>query len=166
MKRASKNKRRALRVGLKPQDHRSGPVDGSWWPRSRDLHAELPQLLPELSGQLGLVNLVLYDFGGWSTSPGYVTSQERAVKTTGFLRRPLNAVRVVGLQQKQLLLLVIPHDLHPDDAHSIMTSAADRHNTDAPERLSEILSPDHTRGCDMVPRLRARAGDGGGDLGE
>ncbi|WP_148223363.1 DUF5994 family protein [Segniliparus rotundus] len=151
---------------LKPQDHGSGPVDGSWWPRSRDLHVELPRLLPELVGQLGLVNLVLYDFGGWSTAPGHVTSQERAVKTTGEARRPLNAVRVVGLSQKQLLLLVIPHDLHPDDARSIMARAAGRHNTDAPERLSQILSPDGAQGTDVVPRQRSWAGDGGGDLGE
>lgn len=167
MKRASKNQRRALRVRLKPEDHRSGPVDGSWWPRSRDLHAELPLLLPELVGQLGLVNLVLYDHGGWSTSPEHVISQERAVRTTGSPRQPLNAVRVVGLNQKQLLLLVVPHDLHPDDARSIMAGAAGRHNTDASERLSQILSPDDVSGCDMVPRPRSWGGDdGGGDLGE
>lgn len=165
LKRASKNQRQTLRMRLKPEGHRSGPVDGSWWPRSRDLHAELPRLLPELSGQLGPVNLVMYDRGGWSTSPRYVTSQERAVKTTESPHRPSNAVRVVGLNQKQLLLLVIPHDLHPDDAHSIMTSAANRHNTDAPERLSEILVPDDAPGSDIVPRWRSWDDDGG-DLGE
>ncbi|MGL6234870.1 MAG: DUF5994 family protein [Segniliparus sp.] len=155
-----------MRLRLKPEGHKSGPVDGSWWPRSRDLHAELPRLLPELSGQLGPINLVMYDHGGWSTAPGYVTSQQRAVKTTGSSRRPSNAVRVVGLNQKQLLLLVIPHDLHPDDAHSIMASAANRHNTDAPGRLSDILAPDGARGSDMVQRQSSWAGDGGGDLGE
>ena len=34
-----------VRLRLKPAAPTSGHVDGSWWPRSRDLAAELPDLL-------------------------------------------------------------------------------------------------------------------------
>src|SRR4051812_35019694 len=41
------------RLELKPNFPRTGFVDGGWWPRSRDLRAELPDLIASLSAQLG-----------------------------------------------------------------------------------------------------------------
>ncbi|HVW42390.1 MAG TPA: DUF5994 family protein, partial [Amycolatopsis sp.] len=41
--------RPALRLRLKPKAPTTGYVDGAWWPRPRDLSAELPALLAVLA---------------------------------------------------------------------------------------------------------------------
>jgi hypothetical protein len=42
---ATEPPRLTLRLKLKPKAPTTGYVDGAWWPRSRDLSAELPALL-------------------------------------------------------------------------------------------------------------------------
>ena len=46
----------SLRLRLKPKAPRTGYVDGGWWPRSRDLVAELPELAEILTGAGALVS--------------------------------------------------------------------------------------------------------------
>ena len=41
-----------VRLRLKPKAPTTGWVDGGWWPRSRDLAAELPGLLSVLAVRL------------------------------------------------------------------------------------------------------------------
>src|SRR5439155_16889727 len=46
------------RFQLRPEAPTTGHVDGAWWPRSRDLAAELPALLAALAARLGRVHRV------------------------------------------------------------------------------------------------------------
>jgi hypothetical protein len=52
-----------LRLRLKPKAPTT--VDGGWWPRSRDLAAELPSLLSVLAVRLGRIERVGYHIGEW-----------------------------------------------------------------------------------------------------
>ena len=47
--------RERLRLRLKPKAPTTGWVDGGWWPRSRDLAAELPGLLSVLAVRMGRI---------------------------------------------------------------------------------------------------------------
>jgi hypothetical protein len=55
-----------LRLKLKPKAPTIGSVDGAWWPRSRDLAAELPALLAVLAVRLGPIERVGYHLGDWA----------------------------------------------------------------------------------------------------
>ncbi|HEY5854871.1 MAG TPA: DUF5994 family protein [Aldersonia sp.] len=49
------------RLRLKSNEPRAVCVHGAWWPRSRDLAAELPGLLTVLPIQLGAIDRVVFD---------------------------------------------------------------------------------------------------------
>jgi len=46
------------RLRLKPAAPAMGHVDGAWWPRTRDLTAELPALLAAVAARLGRIDRV------------------------------------------------------------------------------------------------------------
>ena len=50
---ANEQPRYPLRLRLRPKALTTGYVDGAWWPRSRDLAAELPALLAVPAVRLG-----------------------------------------------------------------------------------------------------------------
>ena len=54
-----------LSLRTKPKAPEPGYVDGAWWPRSRDLSAELPALLAVLAARLGPIARVSYQPTAW-----------------------------------------------------------------------------------------------------
>lgn len=96
------------RLRLKPKGVRTGHVDGAWWPHSHDLQTELPDLLAVLAVRLGTIHTVKYDTHGWSTSPRLADTQHRSVMMSGSQFQPANTLHVVGINRKQLVLLVVP----------------------------------------------------------
>jgi hypothetical protein len=112
------------RLRLKPKAPRSGYVDGAWWPYSDDLTSELPDLLAVLSVRLGLVERVMYNLGEWATAPAKATLGQRVVRLDGYRRQPVNTLEVLGLNHSRIILLVVPPNTDPDQAHSAMMAAA------------------------------------------
>ncbi|WP_123029214.1 DUF5994 family protein [Mycolicibacterium stellerae] len=112
------------RLRLKPKAPTTGHVDGAWWPRSGDLSHELPDLLAVLSVRLGVVDRVMYNLAEWATVPRRLTTGGRAVRLDGYTRQPANTLQVRGMNREQILLLVVPANTDPDDAHEAMMSAA------------------------------------------
>lgn len=55
----------AARLELKPTVPASAWVDGAWWPRTKDLSAELPPLLSALLERIGTVAVVGYHLNAW-----------------------------------------------------------------------------------------------------
>ena len=56
----------SLRLRLKPADRSCGLVQGAWWPRTDQLHIELPPLLAALAPRVGSVDRVIYDETSWA----------------------------------------------------------------------------------------------------
>ncbi|MFD0395447.1 DUF5994 family protein [Streptomyces nogalater] len=48
---------------------REGNLDGAWWPRSRAIGAELPDLIHVLTGRFGPITRVGLDATTWDHSP-------------------------------------------------------------------------------------------------
>ncbi|ORA21250.1 DUF5994 family protein [Mycobacterium aquaticum] len=133
---------RTPRLRLKPKASHSGYVDGAWWPHTSDLGAELPDLLAVLSVRLGPIERVLYNVGEWSTAPTKLATGGRRVRLDGYQRQPVNTIEVVGLDRDRIILLTVPAQTDPADAHGALMNAA---RPDNRSTVADILaSAQHT----------------------
>lgn len=84
-----------LRLELDTGDRSIG---GFWWPHSRDLAAELPDLLTMLTSRLGPIHRVIYHLDEWTTVPGELDFGRRQVRLDGYRRdMPARTVQIVGV---------------------------------------------------------------------
>ena len=123
------------RLRLKPKAPISGYVDGAWWPHSNDLPTELADLLAVLSVRLGPIERVLYNLAEWAKVPKKVPVNAGVLRLAGYTRQPVNTIEVIGRNRSKIVLLVVPVDTDPDDAHHTMMAAAARHDATTVESL-------------------------------
>src|SRR5688500_4448041 len=71
---------RAARVSLAPGGGSPGPLDGAWWPRSRDLTRELPPLAAAFEERWGRITRAAVNPAFWPVIP-------RKVQVTGHVVR-------------------------------------------------------------------------------
>jgi hypothetical protein len=62
----------------------SSPFDGAWFPRTRDLAAELPELIAELDRRGVRVERFTYPLDAWSPVPRKIVVSDRIIRTGGF----------------------------------------------------------------------------------
>ena len=74
-----------VRVSLRESagDSRS-PFDGAWFPRSRDLTVEVPELIAELDRRGMRVERFTYALDAWEAAPRKLLVGDRIVRTGGF----------------------------------------------------------------------------------
>ncbi|MEV6611020.1 DUF5994 family protein [Kutzneria sp. NPDC051319] len=125
----------SLRLRLKPKGPVTGYVDGGWWPHSRDLAAELPELAAVLSVRLGPIQRIAYAMDTWETAPNRVDVDGRHVRMEGFRSQDRDTVAVTGLNGQRLSLLVVPPDAGDTAGHDAMMAAAHRDNADSPSSI-------------------------------
>jgi hypothetical protein len=141
---ANEQPRYPLRLRLRPKALTTGYVDGAWWPRSRDLAAELPALLAVLAVRLGEIPRVSYNLTEWETAPPEVAAAGVRVRLSGFWSRPPHTVDVVAGDRRRLTLLLVPPDSSPSVAHHAMMRAARHENTDTVEVLLHASEVDES----------------------
>ena len=107
---------------LETTHSRQGVLDGAWWPRSRDIGAELPDLIHVLAGHLGPITRVGLDATAWDELPTRLVIDDRVVHIDSF---PVgdNTVLITRGDQDHFSLLVIPPHATPDAAHAAMARA-------------------------------------------
>jgi hypothetical protein len=113
-------------------------LDGAWWPRSRDIGAELPVLVTALTEHLGLVTRVGLDSSAWDELPTRLMVDGRVVHLDSF---PVgdDTVLVTRGDQDHFSLLVVPPGTAPDAARAAMTRAVRADNaTEAEQILIDI----------------------------
>ena len=126
------------RLRLKPKAPQSGYVDGAWWPRTDDLTAELPDLLAVLSVRLGRIDRVMYNLNEWAKAPAKLATGRRTVRLDGYRLQPVNTVEVLGLNRNKIVLLVVPQQTDPDQAHTTLMAAAGPDNASTIDSLLTI----------------------------
>lgn len=120
------------RLSMKPRAQSSGCVDGAWWPRSRNLPAELP----DLAAGLGRVERVSYNLSTWDVSaPGRITVDGRRVRLDGFRSQHPHSVEVTTTDRRRLTLLVVPPESTPASAHRMLATASQRDNVGSVDEL-------------------------------
>ncbi|CAM5573202.1 DUF5994 family protein [Streptomyces narbonensis] len=124
---------------LRTTHSREGVLDGAWWPRSRDVATELPDLIRALTAHLGPVTRVGLDTDAWEEVPTRVVVNDRVVRLDSF---PVgdDTVLITRGDNDHFALLVVPPDTTPDAARDAMARAVGAGNvTQAAEILVAML---------------------------
>jgi Family of unknown function (DUF5994) len=124
----------ALRLRLKPKAATTGFVDGGWWPRSRDLVVELPDLVAVLAVRLGRIERVSYHLGDWDPPSARLSVEGSRVRLEGYRAQRADTVDVLAARQR-VTLLVVPPETSAEAAHDALMTAGHRGNTDDVEAL-------------------------------
>jgi Family of unknown function (DUF5994) len=99
-----------VRVSLRA-DAGSGdsPFDGAWFPRSRDLGVELPELIAELERRGVRVERFTYSLESWQPVPRKMEVSGRILRTGGFRSMDAQVVCLTwGGGTRRADLLVVP----------------------------------------------------------
>jgi hypothetical protein len=100
------------RLRLKPEHGSAGFVQGGWWPRTDQLHTELPLLLAALSSRSGTVDRVIYDENSWAPASLRMEFRGHSVILES-TNTSDNTLTVLGNQFGTLVLLVVPPRRRP-----------------------------------------------------
>jgi hypothetical protein len=107
---------------LETTHERRGILDGAWWPRSRDVEAELPGLISALTEHLGPVARVGLDRAAWDGVPTRLVVDGRIVHIDASAVGD-DTVLVTRGGQDIFSLLVVPPDTPPGAARAAMGQA-------------------------------------------
>ncbi|MFF7216742.1 DUF5994 family protein [Streptomyces sp. NPDC008238] len=119
---------------------REGTLDGAWWPRTRDIAAELPSLITALTEHLGPVTRVGLDGNAWDELPTRIMVDDRVVHIDSF---PVgdDTVLITRGDRDHFSLMLVPPDTSPDAARTAMARAVQADNvTDATQILIDTGS--------------------------
>jgi hypothetical protein len=105
------------RLTLRSAQHHDEP-DGVWWPRSRNLAVELPQLLASWPAELGDIARVLYSRPDWDDElPSVpVPGRHEPVETGSLPPDDARDLVLVTVDEKRRSLTVVPPGTPADDA--------------------------------------------------
>ncbi|MFI8454328.1 DUF5994 family protein [Kitasatospora sp. NPDC085464] len=113
---------------------REGALDGAWWPRSRDVGAELPGLVRALTEHLGPVVSVGLDADAWDDVPPRLVIDGRPVHID---RYPVgdDTVIVTRGDRDHFSLLVVPPQAAQEAALAAMARAVEAGGTDSARQI-------------------------------
>ncbi|MFG2858820.1 DUF5994 family protein [Streptomyces mirabilis] len=115
-----------LRLQLAPLGTAPALIDGAWWPRSRDLTAELPALTAVLDPLWGRITHVTVNPAFWPAIPRKVPVQGHVVKVGWFkAEQDPHKLLLLSYTAGRWDLLVIPPETDDVTAARLMTTAAD-----------------------------------------
>lgn len=126
------------RISFRQPVSTAGFIDAAWWPRSRDLTAELPPLLDVLWTGAREITRIAYPLAAWDAAPRRMLIEGRSVRLGGFATSDPLTVRLSGLSgQERIDILVIPPDTDPAIAQRALLLAS---QADDPYRAEEIVA--------------------------
>ena len=146
--------REHLRLTVKPTAPATGAVDGGWWPRTRNLAAEVPALLSVLADRLGAIEGVSYNPDDWGPTPSKIIAGGGRIRLGGYRSQHRDTIDVYGRQQLVTLLVVAP-EATALVAQAALRAAGHRGNTDGVEALLLASAPS------PMPRKQRREIDSG-----
>ena len=113
---------------------REGVLDGAWWPRSRDVGAELPGLVRAVTEHLGPVASVGLDTEAWDDVPARLVVDGRSVHID---RYPVgdDTVIITRGDRDHFSLLVVPPQASQEAALAAMARAIEGGGTDSAQQI-------------------------------
>ncbi|MFE9687840.1 DUF5994 family protein [Streptomyces sp. NPDC006285] len=128
----------SLRMSLAPGGSAPALLDGAWWPRSRDLRAELPSLTAVLDPLWGRITRVTVNSTHWPAIPHKVPVKGHVVKVGWFLaEQDPHQLLLLSYRVGRWDLLVIPPQTTPVSAAWLMAAASDPLRTSTASQLME-----------------------------
>ncbi|MEV6029001.1 DUF5994 family protein [Streptomyces sp. NPDC052036] len=113
---------------------REGVLDGAWWPRSRDIGAELPALLSALTEHLGPLSRVGLDATAWEGLPTRIVVDDRVVHVDSFSVGD-DTILITRGDRDHFSLLVVPPEATPEAARAAMAQAVLADNVSSAEQI-------------------------------
>ncbi|GAA1983605.1 DUF5994 family protein [Catenulispora subtropica] len=107
---------------LQTTESREGVLDGAWWPRSRDIGAELPALVSALSEYLGPISRVGLDAAAWEDLPTRLVIDEQVVHIDSYPAGD-DTVLITRGDRDHFALMVVPPQATPEAASAAMARA-------------------------------------------
>ncbi|MFF3336771.1 DUF5994 family protein [Streptomyces sp. NPDC002888] len=128
----------SLRLSLAPAGPAPALLDGAWWPRSRDLVAELPSLTAVLDPLWGRITRVTVNPTHWPVVPRKVPVAGHVVNVGWFLpEQDPHELLLLSYHMGRWNLLVVPPQTAPVSAAWLMAAASDPLGTSTASRLME-----------------------------
>lgn len=132
--------RQPVRLELSPSPGRS-PVDGGWWPRTRDLDVELADLIDSLPGGLGTMCGAHYSRPDWNTRPRTVATFRSRIQTGYFPRDDTHLLLLSTSTGTTIRLLVVPPE-HPSGQRALDRAAHPANRLTATQLLFTSVEPE------------------------
>lgn len=129
-----------LRVVL-AAPRRNRPLDGGWWPHSRDLAVELADLVAGLPAGAGRAVRAVYSPPDWDTPPRRVPLARAYLKVGSFPRDDSHVLDLRMLDGTTLRLLVVPPTADPRQARSALAAAAAPEGTGTAASILAAMAP-------------------------
>ncbi|WP_175411014.1 DUF5994 family protein [Streptomyces sp. TRM64462] len=119
---------------LETTEARDRVLDAAWWPRSRDIAAELPALVSALTAYLGPITRVGLDAAAWDPLPVRLIIDDRVVHIDSF---PVgdDTVLITRGDRDHFSLLVVPPHATPEAARAAMAQALRADNVTQAEQI-------------------------------
>lgn len=128
----------AARISFRQPVSGFGFIDAAWWPRSRDLTAELPPLLDVLWTAARQITRVTYNLAAWEPAPRRMRADGRLVRLGGFITSDPVTIRLSdSAGAERIDVLVIAPGTDPAVAERALMLAS---QPDCPYRAEEILT--------------------------
>jgi hypothetical protein len=121
----------AARISLKAFTEHPGMINGAWWPRSRDLAAELPALVAALDTAWGQINRVTVNVRMWPHIPRKVLTGSHVVRVGWFdAEQDPHDLCLMSYRRAPYRwdLLVVPPETSPEQGAQMMACASDIRN--------------------------------------
>jgi hypothetical protein len=102
----------------------TNPLDGGWWPRSRDLAVELADLVDHFPTYLGRIVRVLVSSPDWEQAPRRIPVDGGYVKVDLLSRDDTHLIHLKTSDRTVLRVLVIPPGFTDDQGDEALLAAA------------------------------------------
>lgn len=87
------------------------PLDGGWWPQSRDLTTELADLVDNFPAKLGRIVRVIFSPPDWDDAPKRVPTKRGYVKVGFDAADDTHVMVLMTSERTELCVLVVPSDM-------------------------------------------------------
>jgi len=100
-------------------------LDGGWWPQSKDLASELPQLLADADGAGFHVRRVLFNLDdGWAPPPRRMVVAGTSIKLSGYHQQRRGTITLLDDSGRgRLEILIVPVGAETDLAERMLSQA-------------------------------------------
>jgi Family of unknown function (DUF5994) len=133
----------AARVSFRQPVTSAPHIDGAWWPRSRDLEAELPGLLEVLWTAAREVDRVSYPIDSWQPVPRRLAVEGRRVRLGGFAHQDASMISLRDAWGAERIdILVIAPEAEEDLAAAAMVLASRNGPNERAARMLELAAAD------------------------
>ncbi|WTW95893.1 DUF5994 family protein [Streptomycetaceae bacterium NBC_01309] len=149
------------RFALAPAGRSRSRIDGAWWPRSRDLAAELPSLSVAM-GDVGVITRATVNPTHWQGIPRQVRVSGRALKVGWFAdEQDEHEIMLLSYHAARWELLVVPPETDPAVAELLMDAASSPDDLrGAGELIRAMVPPARSARADATGRATGRARPG------